>query len=117
MTLPDDPQVRSEKGCFWIRYGHLKELYAERADLLKAKGRNRTAANRELFSNMGAALRRESGNLGGAPRSSAARCPCGAMTLYRAKVRYHYCNPAGPVPSKRDLMRAERAKSERDSTG
>ncbi len=37
---------------------------------------------------------REVGKLGGRPRSDAKRCPCGLMTLKRAKARAHKCAPA-----------------------
>lgn len=34
---------------------------------------------------------RENGRLGGRPRSKTKRCPCGEMTLKRAKARGHRC--------------------------
>ena len=34
---------------------------------------------------------RKNGRLGGAPRSSAPRCNCGAMTATRAEARSHHC--------------------------
>lgn len=34
---------------------------------------------------------RENGLRGGRPRSTAPRCPCGEMTLQRAKARGHKC--------------------------
>ena len=34
---------------------------------------------------------REIGKLGGRPRSKGPRCPCGAMTLKRARARGHKC--------------------------
>lgn len=34
---------------------------------------------------------REIGKLGGRPKTSAKRCPCGAMTAKRAKARGHKC--------------------------
>lgn len=34
---------------------------------------------------------------GGAPRSKQRRCPCGKMTLKRAKARAHHCEKANSI--------------------
>jgi hypothetical protein len=54
------------------------------AALLGAKGgKSKTPAKSEAA--------RANGRKGGRPRSAVSRCPCGAMTLKRAKARAHHC--------------------------
>jgi hypothetical protein len=114
--MRDDADVRCYPDHYLIRHQHLKELYKEMSDRLKWRPQDRTPENRQMFNAMGETLRREKGAMGGAPRSSAPRCACGAMTEYRARVRYHYCVESGPKPSPRDQMRA-RARAEAKKHG
>jgi hypothetical protein len=52
--------------------------------LARLRWANATEADREQV--------RKNGRLGGRPRSKAARCPCGEMTLKRAQARGHRCS-------------------------
>jgi len=56
-------------------------------------------ALKEMYSECGMALKRESNKLGGRPQSGRDRCQCGQMTATRAKARAHKCTPEGPVLS------------------
>jgi len=58
-------------------------LQAAAAALGRKGGKSRSEAK--------VAAVRENGKLGGRPRSKAKRCPCGEMTLKRAKARAHKC--------------------------
>lgn len=108
----DDPKVlKSDKNGWLLKYQDLKDRYMELGDLLRWHKRDQTPANRKLRSKMAVALREaKTGRRGGGWRSSATRCPCNAMTVARAKARYHYCNEDGPLPSPRDINRIIREK-------
>lgn len=54
---------------------------------------------KEIYSDAGAALRRELMKTGGRPQTDNPRCPCGQMTLKRAKARAHKCDEHGPILS------------------
>jgi hypothetical protein len=112
--MRDDRDIKYSKESFLIRRSHLRKLYYELGGMLQHLGRreDQTEENCKLFNAMANTLRVASGNLGGAPRSNAKRCPCGQMTAYRAKVRYHYCTRKGPVPSPRDLRRVASRKAQ-----
>jgi hypothetical protein len=61
----------------------MKKIVSPGAALAHLRWANATEAERDQP--------RQAGLLGGRPRKRGPRCPCGAMTLKRAKARGHRC--------------------------